>query len=126
MLNYKHLIKLYLFNLALDQVLVHVNNLLIINVICIKKPSISNCSILAYESCKWTTILSLDNMSQFENNNGNCNPQSTVLVSQPAAPNVTVIQTGAPPRPANYLALAIVTTICCNLIFGEFGSLIAY
>jgi hypothetical protein len=45
--------------------------------------------------------------------------QAPVVVGQPASTNVAIIQQGGPVRPSNYLALAIVTTICCNLVFGK-------
>ncbi|CAH1788804.1 unnamed protein product [Owenia fusiformis] len=43
-------------------------------------------------------------------------PQTVVV--QPGAPTHTTIIQQAAPRPSNYLALAIFTTICCNIIFG--------
>ena len=44
---------------------------------------------------------------------------NTTVIGQPPATNVTVIQQAAPIRPPNYLALAVVTTICCNIVFGN-------
>ena len=44
----------------------------------------------------------------------------TVVVGQQPATNVTIVQQAQPVRPASYLALAIVTTIFCNLVFGKF------
>ena len=33
--------------------------------------------------------------------------------------NTTLITTGCPYRPANYMAIAVVTCICCNFILGR-------
>lgn len=43
---------------------------------------------------------------------------AVVVATQPQAHHTTIIQ-GAPPRPSNYLILAIFVTICCSLPFGE-------
>ena len=50
-------------------------------------------------------------------------PQYTQpMVASAHVPSVTIVtQPIATPRPSSYLALAIVTTVCCNPIFGKYS-----
>ena len=44
-----------------------------------------------------------------------------VIVTSGIRPSpTTIVQAAPPPRPANYLTLAIITTILCNILFGKF------